>query len=43
MHLIEGLDISSLLKSCNKFEEFRKHLDTEQNKADLSTVFRTVV
>ena len=33
MHLIEGLDISSLLKSCNKFEEFRKHLDTEQNKA----------
>jgi len=33
MHLIEGLDISSLLKSRNKFEEFRKHLDTEQNKA----------
>lgn len=33
MHLIEGLDISSLLKCRNKFEEFRKHLDTEQNKA----------
>lgn len=33
MHLIAGLDISSLLKSRNKFEEFRKHLDTEQNKA----------
>ncbi|HJD65541.1 MAG TPA: nucleotidyltransferase substrate binding protein [Rickettsia endosymbiont of Bembidion nr. Transversale] len=33
MHLIAGLAISSLLKSRNKFEEFRKHLDTEQNKA----------
>ncbi|MGN7620332.1 HI0074 family nucleotidyltransferase substrate-binding subunit [Rickettsia amblyommatis] len=33
MHLIAGLDISSLLKSRKKFEEFRKHLDTEQNKA----------
>ena len=33
MHLIAGLDISSLLKSRKEFEEFRKHLDTEQNKA----------
>ncbi|HJD65460.1 MAG TPA: nucleotidyltransferase substrate binding protein [Rickettsia endosymbiont of Diachasma alloeum] len=33
MHLIVGLDISNLLKARNKFEEFRKHLDTEQNKA----------
>lgn len=33
MHLIAGLDISNLLKARNKFEEFRKHLDTEQNKA----------
>jgi len=33
MHVVAGLDISSLLKSRNKFEEFRKHLDTEQNKA----------
>ncbi|MFQ3887146.1 MAG: HI0074 family nucleotidyltransferase substrate-binding subunit [Rickettsia conorii subsp. raoultii] len=32
MHLIAGLDISSLLKSRKEFEEFRKHLDTEQNK-----------
>ena len=33
MYLIAGLDISSLLKPRKKFEEFRKHLDTEQNKA----------
>ncbi len=26
MHLIAGLDISSLLKSRKKFEEFRKQL-----------------
>lgn len=33
VHLIEGIDISSLLRARNKFEEFRLHLDTEQNKA----------
>ncbi|MCC8369131.1 MAG: nucleotidyltransferase substrate binding protein [Rickettsia endosymbiont of Oxypoda opaca] len=32
-HLIEGIDISGLLRARKKFEEFRLHLDTEQNKA----------
>lgn len=35
MHLIAGLDISNLLKARNKFEEFRKHLDTEQIKQEV--------
>ncbi|MFY9589577.1 HI0074 family nucleotidyltransferase substrate-binding subunit [Rickettsia endosymbiont of Halotydeus destructor] len=33
VHLIEGIDISNLIRATNKFEEFRLHLDTEQNKA----------
>jgi nucleotidyltransferase substrate binding protein (TIGR01987 family) len=39
MYLINGIDISNLLKAHNKFEEFRLHLDTEQNKAGAIQAF----
>ena len=31
--IIEGIEFDNLLRARNKFESFRKHLDTEQEKA----------
>jgi nucleotidyltransferase substrate binding protein (TIGR01987 family) len=39
MYLIDNIDVSSFLKACNKFEAFRFHLDTEQNKAGAIQAF----
>lgn len=39
VHIIDGIDISGLLKARSKFEEFRLHLDTEQNKAGAIQAF----
>jgi nucleotidyltransferase substrate binding protein (TIGR01987 family) len=39
VYLIDGIDISNLLKAHSKFEEFRLHLDTDQNKAGAIQAF----
>lgn len=38
-YLIDGIDISNLLKASKKFEEFRVHLDNEQYKAGAVLAF----
>lgn len=37
--IIDGIDIESLLKAFNKFEQFRQHLDTEQEQAGAIQAF----
>lgn len=37
--LIDGIDVSPLLKSYTKFEKFRKHLETEQEQAGAIQAF----
>ncbi len=38
-YLIEGVDVSNLLKASKKFEEFRIHLENEQYKAGAVKAF----
>ncbi len=39
MHLIGGINIENLLKAQNKFEQFRKNLASEQEKAGAVQAF----
>jgi nucleotidyltransferase substrate binding protein (TIGR01987 family) len=38
--IIEGIEFDNLLRARNKFESFRKHLDTEQEKAGAIYAFK---
>lgn len=39
MHLIDGIDIENLIKAANRFEDFRKNLNTDQEKAGAIQAF----
>lgn len=39
MYLVEGVDISNLLKACKVFERFRLSLDTDQEQAGAIQAF----
>lgn len=39
MYLVQGIDITSLIKARNKFEQFRQHLNSEQEKAGAIQAF----
>jgi nucleotidyltransferase substrate binding protein (TIGR01987 family) len=39
-YMVNGVDISNLLKARDVFERFRKHLDTDQEKAGTVQAFK---